>query len=763
MKVSTSRAALFTELQTVTRAASTRSAVQALSGVQLTAKGGAIELRATDMEIGLRVPLEGEVVRDGAVVLPARLLVDVVRALSGDSISLELRASEQDVEIVAGSATFHIRTLRLEDFPPFPEPEGDGKVEVPGPAFVETVLKVARSASRDETRPVLTGILVSASESDLRMVATDSYRLSVKETKLESPLQGSFEANVPARALQELTRIVQTTEAESLSVSVRTNQVIFEAGGVVLSSRLIDGQFPNYRQLLPDAYEHELPLAGTEITEVVRRISLLAQKNAPLRLAFAEGELTVSARTPDVGEAQESLPVPFQGEPLEIGFNPEFLRDGLEAVESGDVLLKLISPLRPGLIEAADGSGFQYLLMPIRLNDRRRRRAIRAGRMPAGCTARSAVAAQLPLLRGGGGAAGPGADRGHGPERRRQDEPARGDLLRLHRALVPDGERARGGALRRRRHAAGARRRARRRDAPHHRRLRAGRGEAPAGRRRHGRPADRRGRAPAGLGLPPRPPGAGARRAGAAARAPRPGDRRAVARPRGHAPRATPPRSASATRCWRRSAPAAPAAARCRRGTSSSPATASPWPPTGPPRSRALAEPFATHAEALGLEGGAELTYRPRSRAETAEALAAELAERTDSDLERGFTGHGPHRDELVLKRAGRELRTYGSRGQQRLGLLALLLAERGVLAAERGAAPLMLLDDVTSELDSLRRERLVEALREGGGQSVIATTDLGHVPGGDDEDVVHLTVAEGTVAEAGADGPAEAVDRIAA
>jgi DNA polymerase-3 subunit beta len=368
MKVSTSRSALFTELQTVTRAASTRSAVQALSGVQLSAKAGAVELRATDMEIGLRVPLEGDVVRDGAVVLPARLLVDVVRALPGDSVSLELRPAEQDVEIVAGSATFHIRTLRLEDFPPFPEPEGDGRVDVPGPAFVETVLKVARSASRDETRPVLTGILVSASESELRMVATDSYRLSVKETKLESPLVGAFEANVPARALQELTRIVQQTEAERLSVSVRTNQVIFEAGGFVLSSRLIDGQFPNYRQLLPDAYDQELSLGGTEITEVVRRISLLAQKNAPLRLAFAEGELTVSARTPDVGEAQESLPVPFQGEPLEIGFNPEFLRDGLEAVESGDVLLKLISPLRPGLIEAADGSGFQYLLMPIRLN-----------------------------------------------------------------------------------------------------------------------------------------------------------------------------------------------------------------------------------------------------------------------------------------------------------------------------------------------------------------------------------------------------------
>ena len=368
MKLTTSRSDLFTQLQTVTRAASTRSAVQALSGVQVAAATGAIELRATDMELGLRVPLAGEVLREGSVVLPARLLVDVIRALPGSSVSIELRPAEQDVEVVAGSATFHIRTLRLEDFPPLPESEAESRVEVPAPAFVETVLKVARSASRDETRPVLTGILVSASGTELRMVATDSYRLSVKETTLESPLEGSFEANVPARALQELARIAQLGDGERLTVSVRTNQVVFETGGVLLSSRLIDGQFPNYRQLLPDAYEHELQLAGAEVGEVVRRISLLAQKNAPLRLAFREGELTVSARTPDVGEASETLPVPFLGEPLEIGFNPDFLRDGLESVDSGDLVLKLISPLRPGLIQAIDGSGFLYLLMPIRLN-----------------------------------------------------------------------------------------------------------------------------------------------------------------------------------------------------------------------------------------------------------------------------------------------------------------------------------------------------------------------------------------------------------
>jgi DNA polymerase-3 subunit beta len=368
VKFATSSADLLAQLSVVSRVASTRSAVQALSGVQLTAGDGGAELRATDMEVGLRVPLKADVDREGTVVLPARLLLDVARSLPGKEASLELRSAEQDVEILSGSATFHIRTLRAEDFPPLPEPGGDTVVQVPAAAFVETINRVARSASRDETRPILTGILVSASESELRMVATDSYRLSVKETRLEAPLEGSFEVTVPARALQELARIAQAAEADELSVSVRANQIIFEVGGDVLSSRLIDGQFPNYRQLLPDAFEHELTMAAGELTEVVRRISLMAQKNAPLRLSFREGELTISAQTPDVGEASQSLPVPFAGEPFDIGFNPEFLRDGLESTDGEDFVLKLISPLRPGLIESADASGFLYLIMPIRLN-----------------------------------------------------------------------------------------------------------------------------------------------------------------------------------------------------------------------------------------------------------------------------------------------------------------------------------------------------------------------------------------------------------
>ena len=158
---------------------------------------------------------------------------------------------------------------------------------------------------------------------------------------------------MPARALQELARVAGARRERGADVSVRQNQVVFVLGDVVLSSRLIDGQFPNYRQLLPEALRARAADRGSELRDVVRRISLLAQKNAPLRLSFAPGELTVSAQTPDIGEARESLPVTFQGEPLEIGFNPEFLRDGLDAIEEGDVLVKLISPLRPGLLEAA--------------------------------------------------------------------------------------------------------------------------------------------------------------------------------------------------------------------------------------------------------------------------------------------------------------------------------------------------------------------------------------------------------------------------
>lgn len=368
MKLSTPTSELLAHLQAVTRVVSTRTANQVLSGVMIDAREDGAQLLATDSDIGLHVALPGEVLQPGRAVLPGRLLLEVVKALSADSTTLELRPAEQDVEVLCGGAVFHLRTLRAEDFPSLPEPTPETRMTLPAAAFTETVERVARSASKDETRPVLTGIMISASGQELRMVATDSYRLSVKRTLLETPLAGSLEANVPARALQELSRLTQQAQSAELAVSVGQSQIVFELDGAVLSSRLIEGQFPNYRQLIPESVEHELRLSTAELGDVVRRISLLAQKNTPLRLAFREGELTISAQTPDVGEAREAIPVPFHGDPFEIGFNPEFLRDGLESVDAEEVLLKLISPLRPGLLESSEPGEFVYLVMPIRLN-----------------------------------------------------------------------------------------------------------------------------------------------------------------------------------------------------------------------------------------------------------------------------------------------------------------------------------------------------------------------------------------------------------
>ena len=368
MKFSLPRDRFLAELGVAVRGVSARSAIQTLSGVMVVARGDGVELQSTDMELGIRVRLDAPTERDGSALVPGRLLLDVVRSLPGDGLTLEARGSEGDVELSSGTASFRLRTLPTEDFPALPESEGE-RVRIPADAFSDTVAKVARAASRDETRPHLTGVLVSASGPALRMVATDSYRLAVKETTLAEPVAAELEANVPARALQELTRIASTEGAGEVAVAALQNQVVFEVGSTVVSSRLVEGRFPNYRQLLPESYEHDLRLDGSELLAVVRRISLLAQRNAPLRLRFSEGELEVSARTPDVGEARETLPVAFQGESLEIGFNPEFLRDGLESADSADLVLKLISPLRPGLIQAGgDDDGFQYLVMPIRLN-----------------------------------------------------------------------------------------------------------------------------------------------------------------------------------------------------------------------------------------------------------------------------------------------------------------------------------------------------------------------------------------------------------
>jgi DNA polymerase-3 subunit beta len=368
MKLTLSQDKLFTALQLAGRAVSTRSTLPSLGGILFLAAENKLTLRATDMELGLTLGVDDvNVETDGTVLVPGRLLVDVVRSLPDGDVTVEQRSEQRDVEITAGAARFHLRLLPSEDFPRLPEMEAES-VTIPAPPLAETIERVARAASRDEVRPILTGVLLQAEGSQLTMVATDSYRLSVKHTEVEGGISQPLEANVPARALRELARIIAADGPETVEIGLPRNQAIFRAGNVVLTSRLIEGQFPSWRQLVPESFEQEVRLPREELYEVTRRISQLAQRNAPLRMAFAEGELTVAAETPDIGDASESMPAPYSGEPMEIAFNPQFFIEGIDSIDGDEIALQLSSPLRPGLLRPVGSDDFSYLVMPIRLN-----------------------------------------------------------------------------------------------------------------------------------------------------------------------------------------------------------------------------------------------------------------------------------------------------------------------------------------------------------------------------------------------------------
>jgi DNA polymerase III subunit beta len=363
LKLTCARDELVAKLAIVSRAVSTRTAVQILAGILLRAENGELHLAATDMELSLRTSLGANVDEEGAVVVQGRTFVDIARLLPADEVQIAYRPEEGVVHITCGNYSSRLHTYAVEDFPRLPEVSAAPTFGVDADTLLATVSQVSRSASRDESRPVLTGILVRFEREQLVMAATDSYRLSVKETPLEGSQQ-ELEAIIPARALTELGRVA--TGVGELDLGVHENQVVFRAGDVTLTTRRIDGQFPNYKQLLPETFERTVTLARGELLEVVRRVSVMAQRNAPLRMRFNEGELTVSAQTQDVGEATETLAVDWTGDPLEIGFNPEFLREGVESVTSDQLELNLISPLRPAVIKG-EGDDFRYLIMPIRL------------------------------------------------------------------------------------------------------------------------------------------------------------------------------------------------------------------------------------------------------------------------------------------------------------------------------------------------------------------------------------------------------------
>ena len=360
------------KLALVSRGVSARSTIQLLGGILLEAEEEKVRLSATDMEISIQTSSPARIEEGGRVVIPARIFNDVVRSLRGGEIMLEHDLSEGVVRLSARENEYRIRTYAAEDFPRLPQFDEAVAFKMSGEALVETVEKVSRSYSRDETRPVLTGILISFEDSRVRMVTTDSYRLSIKETELATTFEGSREAIIPARAMQEVSRIFSGSDEEQVEVALSENQALFRIGDVLFGTRLIEGNFPEYRRLLPDAYEREISIRREDLIDSLRRVSLFAQRQTPpipVSLTFSKDTVEMMVRSGEVGEARERLPATSEDD-FHISFNPGYLLDGVSAVDSERVLFRLNESLKPGLIvpelESEEEPDFLYLIMPMR-------------------------------------------------------------------------------------------------------------------------------------------------------------------------------------------------------------------------------------------------------------------------------------------------------------------------------------------------------------------------------------------------------------
>ena len=362
------------KLQLVSRGVSARSTIQLLGGILLEAQGDELKLSATNMEISIQTSSPAEVEGEGRVIIPARIFNDIVRSLSGGKFTLEHDDSEGMIRLAAGENEYRIRTFAADDYPQLPKFPEEGTFSMPGESLVETVEKVSRSYSRDETRPVLTGILISFEDSRVRMVTTDSYRLSIKETELATaPFDEPKEAIIPARAMQEVSRIFSGSDEGSIEVSLSENQALFRIGDVVFGTRLIDGNFPEYRRLLPSDFERKIAVSREKLIETLRRVNLFAARQTPpvpVSLSFSEGAVEVIVKNGEVGDAHERLEASSEDE-FVISFNPSYLLDGVSAIDSDEVVFKLNEALKPGLIvpqlNGDEGEpDFLYLIMPMR-------------------------------------------------------------------------------------------------------------------------------------------------------------------------------------------------------------------------------------------------------------------------------------------------------------------------------------------------------------------------------------------------------------
>jgi DNA polymerase-3 subunit beta len=339
------------------------SSLPVLSGIRFELNGGQLRLTGSDLDTTILVDQAVTGDEDGVAVIPAKLIGDIVRALPPGKV--EIAVDGDDARITAGRAQFTMRTIPATEFPRLPEP-GDEAVVIPAGAFAEALRQVTVAASTEETRPILTGVQMSAESGGLRLVATDSYRLAVRDLPGASVLNEGQSVLIPSSALRELGRLLSGAEEVKLTLGER--DATFTVGNDRLTTRLIEGEFPNYRGLIPASQPNRLTVARDALLEAVRRMRLLATDATPVRLVMSGEGLELVAIAQEVGQAHESLDAKYEGTELTVAFNPEYLIAGIEVTPGDEVTLETTDAMKPALLRSIDNNDFLYLLMPVRVS-----------------------------------------------------------------------------------------------------------------------------------------------------------------------------------------------------------------------------------------------------------------------------------------------------------------------------------------------------------------------------------------------------------
>jgi DNA polymerase-3 subunit beta len=333
-----------------------------LSGLRLELLGDQLSVTGTDLDLTIQLTLSVGGEGDGGVVLPARLAADIVRSMGAGKVEVAVEGDE--VSITGGRSQFSVRPLSFDDYPKLATPT-TSSVTLPAAAVGEALRQVVRAASTDEARPILTGVLLTAENGGLRMVATDSYRLAVRDLADHQVLGADQKVLVPGRALSELQRLVGG--GEDLTMRLGDRDATFEVGGTRLSTRLIEGEFPNYRQLIPASHPNTLTVEREPLLEAIRRVKILARDATPVRLQMGGDTLRLTAITQDVGNASEELDATYEGTELTVAFNPEYFASGVEACSSDSITLSTLDSLKPAVVRGVGDDDYLYLLMPVRV------------------------------------------------------------------------------------------------------------------------------------------------------------------------------------------------------------------------------------------------------------------------------------------------------------------------------------------------------------------------------------------------------------